>query len=127
MKSDLADLLRQAEEGYWIPCRDECGGVDIFARSSCGDTLLHVAVGRQNIDEIRYLVEQGLDINAKGDYLETPLYSACASGRVAVVGLLLKLGADPTIPDRRGDLPKDALFRRLAKGWFGEGWYEAYA
>ena len=73
MSPDLSDLLRQAEEGYGIPCHDERGGVDIWARSSCGDTLLHVAVGRQSIDEIRYLVEQGLDIDAKGDYLETLL------------------------------------------------------
>ena len=113
MKLDIEDLTRQAEEGYSIPCRSGRKKVDVFARSSCGDTFLHVAVARQNIKEITYLIELGLDINMRGDYLATPLYQACASGDVAIAGLLLKYGADPSIPDHRGDLPRDALFRKI--------------
>lgn len=112
---DLEELLDQAEEGYLIPCRGEDGTFNLHARASNGDTLLHVAVGRRSFDEIRYLVQAGLDLNAQGDYHETPLYSAAASGDVGLVGLLLQLGADPNIPDHRGSLPVEVLFSKLKR------------
>jgi len=107
MKPNLTDLIDQAEEGYQIQCRDESGKLNLSAKSYCDDTLLHVAVGRENESEVRYLVEQGLDIDAQGDYLETPLFSAAASGQVEMVRLLLKPGANSKLCDHRGDLPKD--------------------
>ena len=110
---DLEALFDHAEEGYLISCRRDDGTIDIRAQAGNGDTLLHVAVGRRDFEAIRYFLEAGLDIDAEGDYHETPLYSAAASGDVGLVGFLLRLGADPSLPDHRGDLPADVLFRKL--------------
>jgi ankyrin repeat protein len=81
-----------------------------MARASNGDTLLHVAVGHRDFPAIDYLLNAGLDINAKGDYHATPLYQAASCGDTGLVGYLLQRGADPNIPDHRGTLPHDILF-----------------
>ncbi len=106
MKLNIQKLLDHAEEGYQIPWRKKDGGIDLFAKSFCGDTLLHVAVGRGNLKEVKYLLEQGLDINARGDLCETPLFLAASSGNDSIVNLLLRSGADSSIPDHLGTLPK---------------------
>lgn len=110
---NLEGIIEQAEEGYMIECRRKDGTFDLHARASNGDSLLHVAVGLRNFDAIRHLLDAGLDLNAKGDYHETPLYSAAASGDVGLIGFLLQLGADPNIPDHRGTLPSEALYYKL--------------
>jgi ankyrin repeat protein len=115
MNYDITELLDHAEEGYQIPCYKDDGSVDLFAKSHCGDTLLHVAVGRQEPEAVRYLVNQGLDINAQGDFFETPLYLASSFAHTAIVDLLFQLGADPDIPDHLGELPADAAIREINK------------
>jgi Ankyrin repeats (3 copies) len=109
----LRKLVRQAEEGYMIPIWRDDGTIDLMARGSNGDTLLHVAVGQRDFHAIEYLLKAGLDINAKGDYHATPLYEAAARGDIGLCGLLLQLGADPNIPDHRGTLPHDILFWKI--------------
>ena len=115
MKPKLRALLRQAEEGYLIPCLKEDGSIDLFARASSGDTLLHVAVGQRDLATIRFLLEAGLDINARGDLFETPLYSAASRGDLGLVAFLLRNGADPEISNNLGELPVDRLFDRMKK------------
>ena len=115
MNVTLRKLLRQADEGYMIPIRRDDGSIDLMARACNGDTLLHVAVGQRDFHAIEYLLKAGLDINAKGDYHATPLYEAAASGDIGLVGFLLQLGADPSIPDHRGTLPHDILFRSIGR------------
>ena len=107
MAYDLSDLLEYASEssGYYIPCFKDDGSVDLLATSSCGDTLLHAAVGMGAPEAVRYLVEAGLNINSRGDYLATPLYQAAASEDIGMTRLLLELGADSLIPDYRGHIP----------------------
>ena len=55
---------------------------------------------------IRFLVKQGLDINARGDLHETPLLLACSLGHSEMIKLLLELGADPNMVDYQGQPPK---------------------
>jgi ankyrin repeat protein len=116
MQNDnLTELLVQAKEGYSIPCFNEDGSIDLFAKSNCNDTLLHVAVGLSDISAIRYLVTEGLDLDSRGDYCETPYYLAAVSGKVDIMDVLRELGADASIPDHRGDTPEDALCRYRKK------------
>lgn len=91
-------------------------GVLIFSRKARGgNTLFHVAVGRGNVDEIKYLVFQGLDINARGEFGETPLYLAATKGDVLIFELIIQLGGDCSVPDYSGVLPGDVLKRRCAE------------
>lgn len=57
MESTLDSILDQAEEGYLIPCRRDDNTIDLLARASNGDTLLHVAVGMRDFSAIRRLLE----------------------------------------------------------------------
>jgi ankyrin repeat protein len=92
-----------------IPCRTCDNLVNLHARSKCGDTLFHVAVERNNIAEIRYLFESGLNINLQGDFMETPLHLAAHRGNQNLFNQLLKMGADPDIRDSSGRRPRDVL------------------
>ncbi len=112
---NLTGLLDQAEEGYSIKCRGKFFGVNLNAKNSCNDTLLHVAVGRRNEDEIRFLIAKGLDINACGDYNTTPLALAASFGSIDIIRLLMQLGADPDIKDCYGNSTKDLLWRKLCQ------------
>lgn len=110
-KMDIDRLLDHAEESWLIECRDVSGNADLFATNTVGDTLLHVVVGVEGLSlqermvTIRFLVDQGLDVNARGDYMTTPLFLAAQLGNLDLVRLLLELGADSQIPDHRGEYP----------------------
>lgn len=59
------------------------------------------------LDVIKYLIDQGQNINVIGPLGDTPLTFAIKSRYVANVKLLLELGADPTIKNSDGLLPID--------------------
>ena len=46
------------------------------------DSLLHVAAEEGNLDVVQYLVEQGLDVNAKDDSGFTVLHFVVMSGNL---------------------------------------------
>lgn len=77
--------------------------------------LKRIPSGARMLTSIRYLVkEKGLDINSKDKSGDTPLVRAVSSGFVYLqeeFEELFKLGADPRIPDAKGVLPIDKLFR----------------
>lgn len=58
-------------------------------------TLLHLAVDRKKIPEIKRLIEEGADVNALGPNGETPLFNGVRSGSPKIVSLLLEKGANP--------------------------------
>jgi ankyrin repeat protein len=63
-----------------------------------GDTIaLHVAVSRQNLPAIRWLLANGVDVNAK-----RPMWDITVeSGAIEIARLLLDAGADPNVRDDR--------------------------
>ncbi|HKA04042.1 MAG TPA: ankyrin repeat domain-containing protein, partial [Acidimicrobiales bacterium] len=68
------------------------------------------AAARRKADAIPILVDLGFDVNALGradvpvdDPWETALHTAATDGDVALVRLLLELGADPDMHDARFD------------------------
>ena len=54
--------------------------------------------GNENL--VKYLIEQGADINEEGHRFETPLFNACKSGNENLVKYLIECGADISIKER---------------------------
>jgi ankyrin repeat protein len=67
------------------------------------DTVaLHLAVGKKNAESVRWLIEHGVDVNAKRvmwDCNSTALHMTAESGATDIARLLLDAGADPDIRD----------------------------
>ena len=79
---------------------------DINMRNpSTGDTLLHVAVEKENCVAVSLLLEKGADINSKNMLENTPLHVAVARGNLVAVRLLLDKGADINCRNKLGDTP----------------------
>jgi ankyrin repeat protein len=58
-----------------------------------GTTPLHWAVYRGDVAEVKRLIANGADVNARNDYGSTPLSEAAVAGNVEVIDRLLKAGA----------------------------------
>jgi ankyrin repeat protein len=86
------------------PSRIGPGGRDTIA--------LHLAVSKRNLATIRWLIAQGVDVNAKRpmwDCNSTALHMTIESGAIEIARLLLDAGADPNI--------RDDKFKATALGW----------
>ncbi|MFY0666255.1 MAG: ankyrin repeat domain-containing protein [Natronospirillum sp.] len=59
-----------------------------------GKTPLHLAVEGNQPDAVRYLINQGADVEAKSSSGETPLLLSAKAGNMAVFDLLLSYGAE---------------------------------
>ena len=78
-----------------------------------GNYPLHLAIsksyGLPKIENIMLivgmLIERGADVNARNEFMETPLHSAAKHNLVPVVRALLAKGADPKARDFRGREP----------------------
>ena len=64
---------------------------------------LHDAIIK--IDEVRRLIVQGVDVNEKDKYGDTPLHYAAGYGRINVVKLLMEKGANPNAKNENGATP----------------------
>jgi ankyrin repeat protein len=98
-----------------IALRDATPGLDARARER-RPSLVVTAAANRNADAVRLAVELGFDVNALGrsdvpveQEWETALHSVVGEGDRELVEVLLSLGADPTIEDRR--------FSSTALGW----------
>src|SRR5438309_4907769 len=72
------------------------------ARPSALGRALHVAAASGSLHEVKTLLDQWADINAKNADGQTPLHLAVAHGRKEVVRFLLDRGADVRAKDRYG-------------------------
>jgi len=95
------------------------GGADVHVLLQNKQTMLMKAVGHpENKGLIRYLVDQGVDINAIDTLGRTALMIAAEANHVDDVKVLLAAGADPMIRDRRGraaaDIAHEHHFESLA-------------
>lgn len=70
---------------------------NINVTTPIGDTPLLVACKHGNSDIALFLIEYGVDVNARNDKIETALMYACKNNLIEVVKILVKLNVDVNI------------------------------
>ena len=77
------------------------------------DTIvLHLSVSKRNVESVRWLIEHGIDVNAKRpmwDCNHTALHMTAENGALDLSRILLDAGADPNI--------RDDKYGATALGW----------
>ena len=79
------------------------GGADPAAVARDRKNALHIAVKNNYAEIIPFLIKSGVDLNGKDEDGLTPLHYALVPLREAAVTALINAGADPSIPDKRGE------------------------
>tara|TARA_B100000745_G_C20141947_1_gene391523 strand:+ start:592 stop:1143 length:552 start_codon:yes stop_codon:yes gene_type:complete len=87
--SDLSSLMKYIEENMCFK-----PPVSVNSCDYDGDTPLHVATVWGDTGAVELLIENGADVNAKGDMGCTPLYNAISFGHARCVEILLSKGAN---------------------------------
>jgi ankyrin repeat protein len=68
-------------------------GANVNSRGSSGAPLF-LAAGEGRLNAVRYLLDEGADVNSRGDYGNTALTEATYFGHGSVIKELLMRGAD---------------------------------
>jgi ankyrin repeat protein len=104
--SEGETLLKAIEEGdnaKAIPLLEDPGSRVVNYRGYKGDTALHIATRKRELDWVGYLLKKGADPNigdAKGD---TSLIVAARIGFEEAADYMLRLGAKVDATNRRGE------------------------
>ncbi|UYV68524.1 hypothetical protein LAZ67_6000030, partial [Cordylochernes scorpioides] len=89
-------------------CWDECkiqvkelleSGADINKKSKRGNSPLHLAARKGNLDLVQYLVEAGADVNSLNYSRQSPLHSAIICRKLSTASYLIDAGAYVNIKD----------------------------
>jgi len=78
-------------------------GADIFHTDDEGVSVLDIAITYDNLEMVRYIIEQGRDVNEvtrRSGF--TPLMAAACYGRVEIAKYLLSQGASQDARDAKG-------------------------
>jgi uncharacterized protein len=79
--------------------------IDAVASNPTKVMPLHSAASARNLEAARLLLEHGAPINARQQGGWAPIHAAAQNGDRALVELMLKLGADPTLMNDEGKTP----------------------
>ncbi len=84
-----------------------------YLRDSLGNTALHIAILKNvSMDQVEFLIEKGVDVNARNRNGHSPLYLAVQDNRRTIGEQLLAYGADVFSSDSDNSSPL-----RLALTW----------
>ena len=76
--------------------------ININAKNKYGNTALHFAVMKNNIDIAKHLLSNGAKVDDKDNLKRTPLFFACTVGNFLMIEMLVDNGADVKIRDIHG-------------------------
>jgi ankyrin repeat protein len=96
---------------FWLGLVDD-DGIDIpLTRidqlNALGEGPIHVAAWKAPPEHLAWLIENGANINQRGEYGMTPLHYAYMGARQENIAFLLRAGADSTLRCDRGLLPSE--------------------
>merc|ERR1719384_2098954 len=77
------------------------------------DTALHIAVAKQNMTIIVYLLDYGVTVNAVNKAGDTALHLAVRLGCSKVSALLERYGADPALKNKDQMSPVDIAYEKM--------------
>lgn len=101
----LEKVYEKAANSRFAPILgDILAGMSLKQRGRSKETALHIAVRTRNFDQIKALLEQGLDVNQGNARGITPFHYACALGDSAIIKELLPF-ADLNQADKKGVTP----------------------
>ncbi|GLD59947.1 BRCA1-associated RING domain protein 1-like isoform X2 [Lates japonicus] len=104
--SVLASAGRKSPRTHGAPVgRPSSGSPAVTKRNHKGETLLHLAAIKGDVEAVKELLDQGADPNLKDNAGWTPLHEACNLGHVAVVEVLVSRGALLNTPGYENDSP----------------------
>jgi hypothetical protein len=79
-------------------------GLNLDKRNKKGETQLHQAAVKGNLEAVRKLLREGASANTVDNAGWSPLHEAAAAGNTEMVSLLLNHGASPNIHDKNSNL-----------------------
>ncbi|XP_038158551.1 BRCA1-associated RING domain protein 1 isoform X1 [Cyprinodon tularosa] len=111
-RSPSVVALRSAESHNKSLCsprssgsRSSPGSPAVMKRNHKGETPLHLAAIKGDVDSVEELLDQGADPNLKDNAGWTPLHEACNLGHLAAVEVLVSRGALLNTPGYENDSP----------------------
>lgn len=85
---------------------------EIFYEDDDGHNLLIKAVANNSIDNVKFLLEKGVDINHHNNYGNTALHFAVINKNLNMVKLLIEKGADYNYKNIVGRTPYDVAMKK---------------
>lgn len=105
---------RNNTEFHWVMRRREFARAETMVkrnprvienRGQHGQTALHQAIGKYDLEAFEWLLAKGANVNAKDRWDRTPLHIAVIEGRVDIVERLIQAGANVNATDYKGRTP----------------------
>ncbi|XP_023248453.1 tankyrase-2 [Copidosoma floridanum] len=88
-------------------------GADLNAQGPFYETILHIAVAKQQTNGVKLLLESGADPNIMDRRNRTALHHAARTNLVGIAELLLGHKADPTLADQYDETPLDVAVAKV--------------
>ena len=102
-----SNLLSAALSGnIWVASILLMQETDLATRCNDGRTALHLAVSKpNNLEMVRFLIDNGANISTTDNNGETPLYNALSNDEVETATILLEHGATLVVQNINGQTP----------------------
>lgn len=99
------NLLVQGSHLAFIERLLKEGNIDISTGGISGDTVLHIAAKEGHFAIVERILQEKVNINARGGTWETALHKAAKRGHLAIIERILEERADINIPGLFEDTP----------------------
>ena len=97
------EAIEKGDNNKAIPLIEEPGSRIVNYKGYKGDTALHIATRKRELDWVGYLLKKGADPNIGDSKGDTPLHLASGIGFDEAVDWMLRLGAKADAANRRGE------------------------
>ena len=95
--------IEDGENAKAIPLLEDPGSRVVNYRGYKGDTALHIATRKRELDWVGYLLKKGADPNIGDSKGDTPLIVAARIGFEEAADYMVRLGARVDLTNRRGE------------------------